>query len=276
MLEPVNSTHVVECFDELPLWSAPFGLMILEHLKLAEHWTYLDLGCGTGFLAIEIAERTGSHSKVIAVDIWQEALTRLQRKLTLRNVFNVQVIECDAVNLLVPDKSVDVVVCNLGINNFPDPFKVVLECNRVLKNHGQLLITTNLSGHMDEFYQVFRSTLDELGLQQHVDSLTCHIAHRGTKEQTETLLNSAGFDVDFVEQRSLEMNFANGTALLSHYFMRLAFIPAWKELVPELMHQPFFSQLERKLNQHAIDEGGLTLTIPMLFVSASKQDDIQR
>ena len=182
MMEPVNPNDVIECFDELPLWSAPFGLMILEHLKLAEQRTYLDLGCGTGFLAIEIAERAGTNSKVIAVDIWQEALARLQRKLTLRKVSNVQVIECDAADLKVPANSVDAVVCNLGINNFTDPIKVALECNRVLKIDGQFLLTTNLSGHMAEFYEVFRSTLNELGLQQQIDSLEHHIAHRGTLE----------------------------------------------------------------------------------------------
>ena len=43
--------------DELPLWSAPFGLRLLESVPLAPGATVLDVGCGTGFPLLELAHR---------------------------------------------------------------------------------------------------------------------------------------------------------------------------------------------------------------------------
>lgn len=44
-------------YDELPLWSAPFGLMLLERVPIKPALTILDIGAGTGFLALELAQR---------------------------------------------------------------------------------------------------------------------------------------------------------------------------------------------------------------------------
>ena len=70
-----------DLYDELPLWSAPFGLMLLECVELRNGITILDVGAGTGFLAVELAQRCGRNSRVIAVDPWAASMTRLQRKL---------------------------------------------------------------------------------------------------------------------------------------------------------------------------------------------------
>ena len=43
-----------DLYDELPLWSAPFGLMLLDRVSLRTGMTILDRGAGTGFLTIEL------------------------------------------------------------------------------------------------------------------------------------------------------------------------------------------------------------------------------
>ena len=55
-------------YDELPLWSAPFGLWLLDRVPVRPGLTILDVGAGTGFLTIELAQRCGAESTVIAVD----------------------------------------------------------------------------------------------------------------------------------------------------------------------------------------------------------------
>jgi len=57
-----------EFYDELPLWSAPFGLMLLERVAARSHTTILDVGASTGWLSVELAERCGPETTVIAVD----------------------------------------------------------------------------------------------------------------------------------------------------------------------------------------------------------------
>ena len=50
-----NNSDFVSVYDELPLWSAPFGMTLLETIKLKENAKVLDVGCGTGFPLLEIA-----------------------------------------------------------------------------------------------------------------------------------------------------------------------------------------------------------------------------
>ncbi len=54
--------------DELPLWSAPFGLALLDTLRFRKHATVLDIGCGEGFPVIEIASRFGPTCQCIGLD----------------------------------------------------------------------------------------------------------------------------------------------------------------------------------------------------------------
>ncbi len=83
-LEPINylENDFVKIFDELPIWSAPFGLLLLDRVPLKRGNTILDVGAGTGFMSIELAQRSGLDSKVIVVDPWTEALQCLKQKIS--------------------------------------------------------------------------------------------------------------------------------------------------------------------------------------------------
>ena len=93
-LETIDLTHpdVGDLFDELPLWSAPFGLLLLERVPIDPGLTFLDVGAGTGFLTVELAQRCGARSTVIAVDPWAAAMQRLRRKVEYLGLGNACVV----------------------------------------------------------------------------------------------------------------------------------------------------------------------------------------
>ena len=45
----LDTPGVAAVMDELSLWSARFGLLLLEQVPLQNNSQILDLGCGTGF-----------------------------------------------------------------------------------------------------------------------------------------------------------------------------------------------------------------------------------
>jgi ubiquinone/menaquinone biosynthesis C-methylase UbiE len=269
--EFLNEIHIhaegfADHFDELPLWSSPFGLMLLDEVPLGPTYHYVDIGAGTGFLSIELAERSGVQSRVYAVDPWKEALGRLRRKLESRSLTNVVIVEQNADTLPIADQSIDVVVSNLGINNFEDPKQVLLTAHRVLKPQGHLVLTTNLVGHMAELYEVFASVLIECNLRDCLSEFEKHIAHRGTVESITSLLESAGFVVTKIRTDQMRLRYCNGSAFLRHYFVRLGFMQAWKQLIPKDQVMSFFARLEEQLNERSRRQGELGMTIPMACI----------
>lgn len=263
-----------DLYDELPLWSAPFGLLLLDRVPMKQGLTILDVGAGTGFLTIELAERCGSGAKVIAVDPWKGAVDRLRRKVAQRHLENVTLFEQDAATLELPDASVDVIVSNLGINNFDDPGRVLSSCFRLARPGATLLLTTNLVGHMAEFYEVFRTVLIALGREDRLPALEAHVRHRGTVDSVTALLEGSGFrEVDAVTS-AFRMRFADGSSLLRHHFIRLGFVDGWKSVAGVDRQQEIFERLEQELNAVARERGEIALTIPTACFAARKPSGV--
>ena len=263
-------TEFGDLYDELPLWSAPFGLLLLEHVEMRPGITILDVGAGTGFLSIELAQRCGSDAVVIAVDPWETAMNRLNRKLEYLGIRNIRTLAQDAATIDLPDSSVDLIVSNLGINNFDNAEAVLRTCFRVARPGASLVLTTNLAGHMSEFYDVYRAVLVELGFADQLDALEAHINRRGTVASVKALLEGAGFGFVEAVTRSFRERFVDGSSLLRHYFIRLGFVPGWKSIAPEGSLEQTFAALEHRLNAVAATRGGLSLTIPAAYIRASK------
>lgn len=277
-LEPIDSDvpGFGDLYDELPLWSAPFGLWILDRVPLAPTQTVLDLGAGTGFLSIELAERCGPRSTIVAVDPWHEAMQRLRRKVAQRGLGHVRLLEQDAADIELPDGSVDVIVSNLGVNNFADPARVVQRCAQLARPGAPLLLTTNLVGHMDEFYEVYRSVLRQTGQADRVQRLDAHVAHRATIDSLTTLLEPNGFVVETVERGSFRLRYATGSALLRHHFVRLGFLQAWREIATPGREAETFAALAVALDAEASRRGELALTIPTAGVRARRRETAVR
>lgn len=269
-LTPIDTTEPEfgDFLDELSLWSAPFGLELLKRVPVRTHQTILDIGAGTGFLTLELAQRCGESSTVIAVDPWAAAMVRLQRKSDRIGMTNLTLLQQDATDLPLRDQSVDVIVSNLGLNNFEDADAVLRTCRRVARDNATLVATTNLTGHMHEFYDVFREVMLHRGMDDRIAMLDMHIAHRGTIESVTQLLNRNGFEILSTDRNSFSMRFANGSTFLRHQFIRLGFMSGWKAIIPTSRHTEFFTELESCLNESAIQEGELSLTIPMACITA--------
>jgi ubiquinone/menaquinone biosynthesis C-methylase UbiE len=259
-----------DLYDDLPLWSAPFGLMLLDRVPIRRGMTVLDLGAGTGFLSIELASRCGPDSQVIAIDPWKAAVERLRRKLAQRGIQNVRVIEEDAAQANLPVSSVDLIVSNLGINNFENPVAVLGTCFQVAKPEARLVFTTNLVGHTREFYDVYRETLIEVGLTDRLAALDDHVNHRGTVGSVKAMIARAGFENLNVATDSFRMRFADGTALLRHFFIRMGFMPGWKTIVPDALVDVTFRALERNLNAVAARSGEFAVSVPVACFEARR------
>ncbi|MEY2470558.1 MAG: arsenite methyltransferase [Actinomycetota bacterium] len=270
---PGDAEHpdFVDFWDDLSLWSAPFGLALLDRVPLRGVSTIVDVGAGTGFAAIELAQRCGAGTRIIAVDPWLAATQRIWRKVAYYELHNVEVIAQDITLVDLPTASVDVVISNLGINNFTDPPAVLATCGRLLRDDGYLALTTNFSGHMAEFYGVFRDVLHGVGLSESVSALDDHVAHRGTYDGLVTMLTDADFAVVDHHAETFRLRYADGSAFLRHWFIRTAFMPGWRAVLPPGRVGDVFLALEGRLNELAAHDGELAVTVPVDYIGARRR-----
>jgi arsenite methyltransferase len=257
-------------YDELPLWSAMAGLILLEHVPLRPNARLLDVGCGTGFPLLELADRLGPTCRAVGLDSWTHAMDRVQMKIEYCGIRNVTLVRADAANMPLEASSFDLIVSNLGLNNFANPVAAVRECYRVAAPGATLALTTNLQGHMREFYEIFAQSLSQMGMESRLTDLEAHVAHRATTSRVESLLREAGFSVRRALTREIPMRYLDGSALLRHKLIRQGFLDAWRDVVKGAEEQVFFSTLEANLNAVAASHGGLTLTIPLAYIEAQR------
>jgi ubiquinone/menaquinone biosynthesis C-methylase UbiE len=262
--------NIAPVFDEVTLWASRFGALLFDNLQVRKDLNILDVGSATGFPLFELAGTHGFSCRVTGIDVWKAALDRARLKQRAYGIPNVALVNADAAAMPFADASFDLVVSNLGINNFDDPTAVLAECYRVLKTGGRLVMTTNLEGHWREFYAVFRAVLAEKGNPQYLDRLAANEGHRGTRQSVSSLLEGAGFGIARVVEDSFVMRFTGGTALFNHTLTQLGFLDGWRGVVDPADEENVFGELEGRLNQIAEEQGELRMSTPMLFIEGEK------
>lgn len=266
-----NSKSFVEFFDELPFWAAPFGLKLLDSVKYKKGITALDIGFGAGFPLSEIAMRLGISSKVYGIDPWDSAVNRAERKIAQFGIENVEIIRGVAENIPLSNNSIDLILSNNGLNNVSDLSKSFSECARVIKSGGQFIQTMNLNDSMMEFYSVMKSVLTDLNLKDSLAKMEEQIySKRKPLDQYLELIKDHGFNIDSVLHDKFEYKFADGSAMLNHYFMRMAFMDGWKGIVPDERQEEVFTLIENELNRLSEEQQEFKLTIPFVLIDCTK------
>lgn len=265
-----TKTAVTSIYDETFLWGAYFGQLLFEHIPLKKNLRVLDIGCATGFPLFELAHRLGPTTELTGIDIWETAIDRARHKKAIYGLENVSLVLGDASKMPFEDAHFDLIVSNLGINNFADPKKVSLECFRILKHGGQLLLTTNVIGHMDEFYQAFEKVLRNLNKEYLIPALEKQVTHRGTAETVHQLLTGANFKIKKKVEKEMVWRYSDGTAFLNHSLTVIGFLESWRNLLTGEDERIIFKHLETELNRIAEVEGELKMTIPMLLMHVEK------
>ncbi len=276
-LQHHNDFHTPEAassFDETSFWCARFGALLFRHLELRRGISILDVGCGTGFPLFELANAHGPSCQVTGIDVWAEALDRAREKLRIQGLSNVTIIEADAAEMPFDDAQFDLITCNLGLNNFADPAAVLAECFRVAKPDGRAVFTTNIQGHMRQFYTYFGTTLMEMGNNlEYQKRLANQQKHRGTRKSLCALLEQAGFTVAQVIEDRFQLRYLDGTAFFNHRLTKTGFLDGWREVVNPEDQEAVFARLEVRLNEWAARAGELRMTVPMLYLEGQKPEE---
>jgi SAM-dependent methyltransferase len=124
-------------FDEFARMIWPIGARLVERLDVGAGDEVVDIGCGTGNVAIQAAE---AGARVTGVDLAPEMLARARADAE-RAGLEITFVEGDAENLPLPDAAADVAVSNFGLMFAPRHEIAVAEMLRVVRPGGRFGMT---------------------------------------------------------------------------------------------------------------------------------------
>jgi ubiquinone/menaquinone biosynthesis C-methylase UbiE len=120
----------------------------------------LEIGPGTGYYTLDMAEWIGPQGTVEVFDIQQEFLDHVSLAAEASGVSNVVPTLGDATDLPFEDDSVDAVVLTAVLGEIPDRAAALREIERVLRPGGRLVVG-ELFG--DPHFTTFASLQDQCG-----------------------------------------------------------------------------------------------------------------
>jgi ubiquinone/menaquinone biosynthesis C-methylase UbiE len=100
----------------------------------------LEIGPGTGYYTLDLAEWVGPEGKVEIFDIQREMLDHTSRRASERGLANVTATEGDAQRLPYEDSSFDAVILITVLGEIPDQDAALREAARVLRTGGRLVV----------------------------------------------------------------------------------------------------------------------------------------
>ena len=105
---------------------------LIQHARLEPGMRVLELACGTGDPAVEIARRVGPEGRVTATDLSAQMLDVCRKNASAAGLANMDFAVADAEELQFPSASFDRVTSRLGVMYFVDVQRALAEIKRVL------------------------------------------------------------------------------------------------------------------------------------------------
>jgi SAM-dependent methyltransferase len=101
----------------------------------------LDIACGTGIVSRLVAALVGTKGHVVGLD-FSPAMLAAARRAAAAEGLEIEWREGSALDLPFGDASFDLVVCQMGMQFFPDRPRAVAEMHRVLAPGGRVVLST--------------------------------------------------------------------------------------------------------------------------------------
>ena len=113
--------------------------VMIDALKFREGEVVADIGCGSGYVARKIAKRIGESGIVYGVDIQQEMLDVLMKRMAMFRINNVKPVLGEITDPKLPPDSCDTMILVDVYHEFDHPYEMVANMVRALKPGGRLV-----------------------------------------------------------------------------------------------------------------------------------------
>jgi SAM-dependent methyltransferase len=217
-----------------PEWRSRFEALLDENIKSLTEGIILEVNCGTGGHALEVAERLTNKGEVIAVDSGEEKLELARAKALVTKLQNVSFEQGSPSELPFESDKFDAVI---GDASLADPNRIdgmLAEMIRVARPGARIAIMLATYGSFGEFFSIYWEALLDSGLVDQVsEKLGALIGERATVSDAEAMASRLELhDVESVSSRE-EFVFETGSQFLESPLIADAFLPEWLSIIPQ-------------------------------------------
>jgi SAM-dependent methyltransferase len=280
--ETRNNTAPAEIYEQylVPAMFEPFARHLIQLCNIRSFDNILDVACGTGIasrLAIDYVDIT--VGKVVGIDI-NPVMLNLARRCS--DGKDIEWEEGSATSLPFPNESFDLVVCQQGLQFFPDKLNALREMNRVLVGapsngdkdygRGRLALSVWTSIKDSPGFHILEQLLQDTISHEAATIMQLPHSLPDSKELI-SLIKSAGFSkimskeitktVSFPSVEEFVVGFTNGS-MLANYFSD-------KKKVDDISRDKLLNRAKSELSQ-LVDEydGKLSFPLSTRLVFANK------
>lgn len=223
-----------EAYEEyhLPAIFEPLSSILLDHAAPQPGEALLDVACGTGIVTRRAATIVGNEARIVGVDL-NPGMVEVARTVAPTSDSGIEWMQGDGAALDLPDHTFDLVLCQQGLQFFPDRAAGAREMRRVVRDTGRagLAVWQGLDRH-PLFAALAEAELPELARfgvpVTHADLVAPFSC--GDPDVLRDLLRAAGFRNVDVAQASIVARFADPDRFIERLeFAYAAVVPAFAE-----------------------------------------------
>jgi len=148
---------------------------IVESLNLSPGDAAADIGAGTGFFSLLIAESVGSEGRAYAVEISPRFLDHLRSRKAERALENLEVVEATARSVALPAASIDLAFLCDVYHHFEHPEDSLASLREAIRPGGELVLiefhripgvtTEFIFNHVRAGREVFQAEIEAAGFR---------------------------------------------------------------------------------------------------------------
>ncbi|HEY7244670.1 MAG TPA: methyltransferase domain-containing protein [Xanthobacteraceae bacterium] len=241
----------------------PWAPLLVDAAGVSARERVLDVACGTGVVARVAAERVGPNGLVVGIDL-NPGMIEVARRLSAPTGCSIEWIERSALDLRLPDGTFDVVLCQQGLQFFPDKPRGMREMRRVLSSpHGRAALSVwNSTG-------CYNSAVGEALAKYIGDEIAvrfCASRQAPAKGELERLAKDAGFSRIAVQVRKLDVHLPPPDSFVLEHLAATPVASVIAAADPEI-HKRIGAEVHNQLQSY-MDRHGMTFPEETYFLLA--------
>ena len=250
----------------VPAFSGAWARDIVERAAVKKGDSVLDLGCGTGLVARQAAKVLGASGQIAGVDVNPIMLAKA-REVYPPNASPAEWQQGDASALPFADARFNVVLCQQGLQYFPDRLGSLKEVKRVLADGGRAVFSVWRSIEYLPFYTAVHDALAQY-INAEAAAMIASAFTLGKSNHLRKLFTAAGFSQVGIRIVIKQMRYAPLEEFLIGGFAASPFANDILALEAS-MREEMFGAISQSVSNY-VDDHGLAAPMECFVVSVMK------